>query len=62
MKISKEGLDLIKHFEGFSSKACKCVETEKYYIIGYGHYGSDVKPTDTMTRAQVEKLIMLDIS
>ena len=62
MKISKEGLDLIKHFEGFSQKACKCVETEKYYTIGYGHYGPDVKPDDTMTRAQAEKLLKSDIS
>ena len=62
MKISKEGLDLIKHFESFSPKACKCVETEKYYTIGYGHYGADVKPTDTMTRAQAEKLLKSDIS
>ena len=62
MKISKDGLDLIKHFEGFSPKACKCVETEKYYTIGYGHYGSDVKPDDTMTKAQAEKLLKSDIS
>ena len=62
MKISKEGLDLIKHFESFSPKACKCVETEKYYTIGYGHYGPDVKPDDTMTKAQAEKLLKSDIS
>lgn len=61
MKISKAGIDLIIGFEGFSAKACKCVNTEKYYTIGYGHYGSDVKKDDTITREEARKLLEADL-
>ena len=50
MKISKNGIELIKCFESFSPKACKCLSTEKYYTIGYGHYGADVKENQTITK------------
>ena len=39
MKISKNGINLIKRFEGLRLKAYKCVPTEEMYTIGYGHYG-----------------------
>ena len=61
MKISKAGIDFIIGFEGFSAKACKCVSTEKYYTIGYGHYGSDVKKDDTITREEARKLLEADL-
>lgn len=61
MKISKAGIDLIIGFEGFSAKACKCVSTEKYYTIGYGHYGPDVKKDDTITREEAIKLLESDL-
>ena len=61
MKISKAGIDFIIGFEGFSAKACKCVNTEKYYTIGYGHYGSDVKKDDTITREEARKLLESDL-
>ena len=61
MKISKAGIDFIIGFEGFSSKACKCVSTEKYYTIGYGHYGADVKKDDTITREEARKLLESDL-
>lgn len=61
MKISKNGIDLIKGFESFSPKACKCLPTEKYYTIGYGHYGADVKENQTMTKEQAEKLLQKDL-
>lgn len=38
MKLDKKGLDLIKSFEGCKLRTYKCVPTEKYYTIGYGHY------------------------
>jgi len=59
--VSQEGIDLIKFFEGFSPKACKCVSTEKYYTIGYGHYGADVKPNQTITREEAEELLKKDL-
>ena len=61
MKISKAGIDFIIGFEGFSEKACKCVSTEKYYTIGYGHYGADVKKDDTITREEARKLLEADL-
>ena len=61
MKISKAGIDFIIGFEGFSAKACKCVSTEKYYTIGYGHYGADVKKDDTITREEARKLLEADL-
>ena len=61
MKISKAGIDFIIGFEGFSDKACKCVSTEKYYTIGYGHYGADVKKDDTITREEARKLLESDL-
>ena len=61
MKISKNGIELIKCFESFSPKACKCLATEKYYTIGYGHYGADVKENQTITKAQAEELLQKDL-
>ena len=61
MKISKNGIELIKCFESFSPKACKCLATEKYYTIGYGHYGSDVKENQTITKVQAEELLQKDL-
>ena len=43
MKISSNGLNLLKRFEGCRLTAYKCFSHEKYYTIGYGHYGADVK-------------------
>ena len=61
MKISKNGIELIKCFENFSAKACKCLATEKYYTIGYGHYGSDVKENQTITKEKAEELLQKDL-
>ena len=61
MKISKNGIELIKCFESFSSKACKCLASEKYYTIGYGHYGADVKENQTITKEQAEDLLQKDL-
>ena len=43
MKTSEKGIELIISFEGFCPKATKCIKSEKYYTIGFGHYGKDVK-------------------
>lgn len=61
MKISKSGLNLIKSFEGLRLKAYKPVATEKYYTIGYGHYGADVSRETTITKEQAEQLLKSDI-
>lgn len=41
MRISEQGIELIKRFEGCSLTAYKAVPTEKMYTVGYGHYGVD---------------------
>ena len=61
MKTSKNGIELIKCFESFSPKACKCLATEKYYTIGYGHYGADVKENQRITKEQAEELLQKDL-
>lgn len=61
MKLDKKGLDLIKSFEGCKLKAYKCVPTEKYYTIGYGHYGKDVKPGMVINSKQAEELLSYPI-
>lgn len=61
MKTSKNGINLIIEFEGFCSKAYKCVSTEKYYTIGYGHYGKDVKEYDTITKEKAMELLKKDL-
>lgn len=61
MKTSNKGIELIKSFEGFCSKAYKCVSTEKYYTIGYGHYGADVNKNDTITEEKATELLASDL-
>ena len=59
-KISQNGIDLIISFEGLSLKAYKPVSTEKYYTIGYGHYGSDVKKDMVIDKKKAIELLKND--
>ena len=61
MKISENGLNLIISFEGFCPKATKAVKTEKYYTIGYGHYGKDVVENQTITKEEALTLLKKDM-
>ena len=61
MSISQRGIDLIKSFEGFRGKAYKALSTEKYYTIGYGHYGADVYEGMTITKEEAERLLRSDL-
>lgn len=61
MKISKAGLDLIKSFEGCRLQAYKAVPTEKYYTIGYGHYGSDVRANAKILQETADALLLEDL-
>lgn len=61
MQISQKGIDLIKSFEGLRLTAYKAVPTEKYWTIGYGHYGSDVRHGEKITEAQAEALLKKDL-
>ena len=59
--ISASGLNLIKSFEGFRLQAYKAVPTEKYYTIGYGHYGADVTKDMVITKEQAETYLRTDL-
>lgn len=61
MHISERGIDLIISFEGFCAKATKCVKSEKYLTIGFGHYGKDVKDSDTITKKDAKALLAKDL-
>ena len=61
MKTSKKGLELIKKFEGCRLTAYKALPTEKYYTIGYGHCGSDVKKGQTITQEDADMLLAKDV-
>jgi|TARA_A100001015_G_scaffold285535_1_gene353160 lysozyme len=58
MKISLEGLSLIKKFEGCRLKAYYC--SGGVLTIGYGHTGG-VKETDVITQEEADKLLKGDI-
>lgn len=61
MKTSKTGIDLIKSFEGLRLTAYKPIATERYYTIGYGHYGADVSRETKITKSQAEKMLKDDL-
>ena len=61
MKTSEKGIKLIISFEGFCPKATKCLKSEKYYTIGFGHYGKDVKENDTITKLKAIDLLKSDL-
>ena len=61
MKSSDLLIRKIKEFEGLSLKAYKPVPTEKFYTIGYGHYGADVKANQVITEKEAESLLRNDL-
>lgn len=62
MKASSKCIELIKKFEGCRLTAYKPVITEKYWTIGYGHYGADVKQGMRITHAQAESYLKADLA
>lgn len=55
------GLALIKQFEGCRLKAYKPFSYEKYWTIGWGHYGADVTEGQTITQAQADAQLVADL-
>lgn len=62
MTTSKNGIDLIKQFEGCRLKAYKALPSEQYYTIGYGHYGADVTPGMTISQADADEFLKRDLT
>lgn len=61
MKTSDAGIKLLKEFEGLRLMAYKCLPSEKYFTIGYGHYGPDVKIGMRITAEQAENMLRNDL-
>lgn len=61
MKISEQGIALIKSFESCKLTAYKAVDTEKQYTIGWGHYGADVKAGQTISQDEADALLSSDL-
>ena len=59
--MTTQGIELIKKFEGLRLKAYKPVPEEKYFTIGWGHYGPDVKPDMVITEEEAEVLLRKDL-
>ena len=57
--INKEGLELIKFFEGCKLTSYLC--PAKVWTVGYGSTGSHVKPGMTITKEQAEELLRSDL-
>lgn len=62
MRISDNGLNLIKRFEGCKLTAYKPVQSETFFTIGYGHYGPDVKAGMKITQEQADAYLRQDVS
>ena len=62
MVIGKAGLELIKSFESLKLTAYKAVPSEKYYTIGWGHYGPDVSSNMRITTAKADALLKKDLA
>lgn len=60
--ISENGLHFTAAWEQFRAKAYKATAAEKYWTIGYGHYGVDVSEGDTITEEDALKLLAQDMA
>lgn len=61
MKINEEGFNLIKSYEGCRLYAYKALPSEKYFTIGWGHYGADVKEGMVISQAAADELFLKDL-
>lgn len=60
--ISTNGLKFTAAWEQLKTKAYRATPNEKYLTIGYGHYGADVKPGDTITEEGAINLLNNDMA
>lgn len=60
MKVSAAGMAMIQSFEGLRLRAYK--DIVGVVTIGYGHTGKDVKMGMTITKAQAEDMMRMDLA
>lgn len=61
-ELGQDGIDLIKSFEGCRLEAYKPVPTEKYWTIGWGHYGPDIYEGMTITQEEADAMFVSDLA
>lgn len=61
MRVSDRLVEHVKAAEGYRSTAYKPVAAERYFTIGYGHYGPDVARNQAVTRARAERILRMDL-
>lgn len=61
-QISENGLLFTSLWETFKPVAYKATLAEKYFTIGFGHYGADVKQGQQITKQAAIELLKLDMS
>lgn len=61
MNLSQTGLHLIQSFEGCVLHSYKALPSEKYFTIGWGHYGSDVRDGQVISQAEADQLLKYDL-
>lgn len=60
--ISDNGLHFSAAWEQFRGTAYKATKNEKYFTIGFGHYGADVKEGQKITEGQALILLTKDMA
>lgn len=60
-KMSDQGVHDLLQYEAFKPNAYH-LDGEKYWTIGYGHNGPDVKPGDTITKEAAMELFKKDLA
>lgn len=60
--VSAAGVNLVARFEGFVGHAYKPVAAERYWTIGYGHYGPDVRRGATISQKNAKALLKKDLN
>ena len=61
-QISDNGLLFTSLWETFAPVAYKATPSEKYFTIGFGHYGADVKQGQTITKEAAIELLKSDMA
>ena len=56
-----QGINFIKSYEGLVLAAYKATKSERYYTIGYGHYGPDVKQGMIINEGIAETFLRSDL-
>jgi len=60
--ISDNGLLFTSLWETFAPVAYKATANEKYFTIGFGHYGADVKQGQQITKSAAIELLKADMA